>query len=187
MFQLSPATRLGVAYRSEIDYKLDGQVTTTTSGMPVAAASGPSSADTTMPDLFSISLAYEANDRLELLGDVSRTGWSSINVINIVDSTNGTLRDVLTLDFDDAWRYSIGGNYKLNDKWVLKAGLAFDQTPVKSAATRTVRIPDNDRTCISFGGQVKVGKSSRIDLGYSHIFIKDADINHTKRQQKQAR
>jgi long-subunit fatty acid transport protein len=30
---------------------------------------------------------------------------------------------------------------------------------------------------------MKVGPSSRLDLGYTHIFIKDADINFTRSQQ----
>ncbi len=185
IFQMTPATRVGIAYRSEIDYELEGEVTTTIdpSGALVAAASGPSKADATMPDTVSLSVVHQTNDRLQLLADVTRTGWSSIKQINVVNSTTGGLRDVLSLDFDDAWRYSIGGNYMLNEKWTLKAGLAFDETPVKSAATRTVRLPDNDRTWLSFGGQMKVGDSGRLDLGYAHIFIKDADINFTKTPQ----
>jgi long-chain fatty acid transport protein len=186
MFQLSPATRLGISYRSEIDYELEGGVSTTSSGVPVAAASGPARADATVPDMFSLSLAHTASDRLELLADVTRTGWSSINQINVVNTTNGAYWDVLVLDFDDAWRYSIGTNYVLNDKWTLKAGLAFDETPVKNAASRTVRIPDNDRTWISFGGKVKINQTSWFDLGYSHIFIKDAQIDHTKTPQPPA-
>ena len=71
----------------------------------------------------------------------------------------------------------------LNDKWTLKAGLAFDETPVKNAQTRTVRLPDNDRTWVSFGGKMKLGQNSWLDFGYAHIFIKDADINHSKSQQ----
>ncbi|MGH8759854.1 MAG: outer membrane protein transport protein, partial [Burkholderiales bacterium] len=46
-----------------------------------------------------------------------------------------------------------------------------------------VRLPDNDRIWLAFGGQRKVGQSGRIDLGYTHIFIKDADINFTRSQQ----
>ncbi len=183
MFQLTPATRLGVAYRSEIDYELSGNVSTTFGGAPVAAASGAATADATLPDLFSVSVAHQASDQLELLADVSRMGWSSINQINVVDPGTGTLRDVLVLDFDDAWRFSIGGNYKLNDRWTLKAGLAIDETPVKSADKRTVRLPDNDRTWISFGGQLQVSPTSRWDFGYTHIFIKDAPIDHTRSQQ----
>ena len=183
MFQVTPMTRIGVAYRSEIEYELEGSVTTTLGGTVVGAASGPTGAEVTLPDMLSVSIAHSVSDRLQLLGDVTRTGWSSIDQIPIVNTTNGTLRDNLVLDFDDSWRYSIGANYKLNDTWILKAGLAYDETPVQGATTRSVRLPDNDRTWISFGGQMKVGQKGRLDLGYSHLFIDDAEINNTRSQQ----
>jgi len=181
MFQLSPATRLGIAYRSEIDYELEGNATATFMGAVVGG--GAVNADVTLPDMLSLSVAFQASDRFELLADITRTGWSSIDQVKVVDLATGTLADVLVLDYDDAYRYSIGGNYVLNDKWTLKAGLAYDETPVKSAETRTVRIPDNNRTWISIGGQLKAGASSRWDFGYTHIFIEDADINNTRSQQ----
>lgn len=183
MFQLVPSTRLGIAYRSEIDYELEGSATATGSSGVIPTSSGAARADLTMPDTFSLSVAHDTSERLQLLADVTRTGWSSIKQLNVVNPTNGTLRDVLPLDFDDAWRYSVGANYRVNDRWVVKGGLAFDETPVKGATTRTVRIPDSDRTWISIGGQWKLGRFSRLDLAYSHVFIKDADINHTRSQQ----
>jgi long-chain fatty acid transport protein len=184
IFQVTPATRIGIAYRSEIDYTLEGDVTTTTStGVVLPTAGGPSRADVTFPDMLSISLAHAVSDRLQLLADVTRTGWSSIKQVRVIDTTNGTLREVFGFDFDDAMRYSIGVNYKWSGDWTLKAGLAFDETPVKNATTRTVRLPDSDRTWISFGGQRMVGKNGRLDLGYAHLFIDDADINNTRSQQ----
>ncbi len=190
MFQVSPATRIGVAYRSEIKYTLEGSATVTSltanpfAAGAAAANSGPSKGDITLPDTLSLSVAFQANDRFQLLADITRTGWSSIDQINVVNSTTGATRDVLVFDFDDAFRYSIGGNYMFSELWTLKAGLALDETPVKNAETRTVRLPDNDRTWISFGLQRKVGQSGRrvgtIDFAYSHIFIKDAPINHTR-------
>jgi long-chain fatty acid transport protein len=183
MFQVTPMTRIGVAYRSEIEYELEGSVTTTLGGTVLGPASGPTGAEVTLPDMLSLSIAHSVSDRLQLLGDVTRTGWSSIDQIPIVNTTNGTLRDNLVLDFDDSWRYSIGANYKSSDTWILKAGIAYDETPVKGATTRSVRLPDNDRIWISFGGQMKVGQKGRLDLGYSHLFIDDAEINNTRSQQ----
>ncbi len=184
IFQVTPATRIGIAYRSEIDYTLEGSVTTTTStGVVIGAAGGPSSAEVTFPDTLSISLAHTVSDRLQLLADVTSTGWSSIGEVRVINTTNGTLRDVLNFDFDDSVRYSIGVNYKSGGDWTLKAGLAFDETPVKGATTRTVRLPDSDRTWISIGGQRMIGKNGRLDLGYAHLFIDDTDINNTRSQQ----
>lgn len=189
IFQPTASTKIGFSYRSTIDYKLDGDVSVTSdSGAPAAvaaanASSGTATADLTLPDSFSLSLAQALNDRVELLADVTFTRWSEINRINIVNPGNGTLRDSLVLDFDDTYRYSIGVNYKLNDDWKLKGGIAYDETPVKGAASRTVRLPDNDRTWVSIGAQTKVGPAGRLDFGYSHLFIKDADINFTRSQQ----
>jgi long-chain fatty acid transport protein len=100
--------------------------------------------------------------------------------VRVINTTNGGVRDILTFDFDDAWRYSIGANYRWSETWTLKAGLAYDESPVKGATTRTVRL--SDRTWISLGGQMKVGSSGRLDLGYAHLFIKDAPIDFTKGQ-----
>ena len=184
LFLPTSSTKIGASYRSKLDYTLDGTTTVTfLNGAPVSAASGPTTADVTLPDSFSLSLAQRLSDQWEFLADATYTRWSKINRINIVNSTNGTLRDSLVLDFDNSWRYSIGANYKLNDSWTLKGGLALDQTPVKGATTRSVRLPDNDRTWVSLGAAMKIMQNGRLDMGYSHLFIKDADINFTRSQQ----
>ena len=184
LFQPAPATKIGASYRSKLKYTLEGSTTVTTAGgTPVAAASGATSADVTLPDSFSLSLAQQLNDAWEFLADVTFTRWSEVDRINIVNSTNGTLRDVLVLDFDDSWRYSVGANYKLNETWTLRGGIALDQTPVKGASSRSVRLPDNDRTWLSLGAGMKIKQSGKLDFGYSHLFFKDADINFTRSQQ----
>jgi len=184
LFKPTPSTKIGASYRSKIDYTLEGTTTVSTvTGSTLAPAGGPTTADVTLPDSFSLSLAQMLGDKWEFLADATFTKWSTINQVNIVNSSNGTLRDILVLDFDNTWRYSIGANYKLNDGWTLKGGLAYDQSPVKGATSRSVRLPDNDRTWVSLGASMKIMESGKLDFGYSHLFIKDADINFTKSQQ----
>lgn len=184
LFKPTTSTKIGASYRSKLDYKLDGTTSvTTTAGTAISAASGASNADVTLPESFSLSLSQRLNEQWEFLADATFTKWSQIGQINVVNSNNGTLRDVLHLDFDDTWRYSIGANYKLNESWTLKGGVAYDQTPVKGASSRTVRLPDSDRTWLSVGAAVKIKQSGKLDIGYSHLFIRDADINFTRSQQ----
>jgi long-chain fatty acid transport protein len=178
LIQASPTTRIGASYRSAIDYTLEGDVTITNAGVLVGLASGPVSADVTLPDMFSVSLVQAINDKFDLLADVTFTRWSEIQSIRIVNSSGGTV-DTLVLNFDDTYRFSVGLNYKCSDKFIGKFGLAYDQSPVDDQ-NRTVRLPDNDRKWISVGGSYKVGQAGKLDFGYSHLFSSDSSINQDR-------
>jgi long-chain fatty acid transport protein len=182
LFEPVAGTRIGFAYRSVIDYTLEGTASATLASTGTQLVNNPIHADVTMPDSFSLSLAQALGDRWELLGDVTFTRWSEINTIDVINSNNGSLVDQLVLDFDDTWRYSVGLNYKLDESWKLRGGVALDESPVKGATSRTVRLPDSDRTWLSVGAQVKIKETGKLDFGYSHLFVKDADINNTRDQ-----
>jgi long-subunit fatty acid transport protein len=81
-----------------------------------------------------------------------------------------------------AFRYSVGVNYHLNDKTTLCGGLAFDETPT-SDAYRTARIPDEDRTWVTFGAQYRMSEKMVLDFGYAHLFVKQANINKEEESQ----
>jgi long-chain fatty acid transport protein len=61
---------------------------------------------------------------------------------------------------------------------VLRSGVAFDETPVPSAERRTARIPGNDRKWLSFGLTYLLDEDLTLDVGYSHLFIEDVQINN---------
>ncbi len=180
LFQASPATRIGVSYRSAIDYTLEGNVTVTNpAGVVVGPASGAATADVTLPDMLSISLVQALNEKIDLLADVTVTRWSEIQTVRIVNPATGALRDTLVLNFDDTARFSLGLNYKCTERFTGKFGVAFDETPV-SDQDRTVRLPDQDRTWIAVGGSYKVGQAGKLDIGYAHLFLSDAPIDQTR-------
>ncbi|WP_228273617.1 OmpP1/FadL family transporter [Rhodocyclus tenuis] len=172
IFQISPSTRVGASYRSKIKHKADGDQTF---GSPFnAALNGSAKATVELPDTFILSAQQQLSDRWELLGDVSWTGWSSIQSLVITGSTTGS-SEMLT-KFRDTWRVALGANYKYNDAWKLKFGVAYDQSPVDSAKYRTASLPDNNRTWLSLGAQYKLSKDSVLDVGYSHLFVKDSNV-----------
>jgi long-chain fatty acid transport protein len=169
LWQLSEATRIGLAYRSEIDQSLEGDLSFSASPVVI-----PVSAGVTLPDSTSLSMFHKLNQRWDLLADVTWTGWSDFDELRIVRAVGAPL--VTPENWDDSCRYSVGANYRLNDKLTLRGGLAFDETPV-SDTYRTARIPDEDRTWIAFGAQYRLSPKSVLDVGYAHLFVKDASIN----------
>ena len=194
LFEVTPATRVGVHYRSSLEYEMDGSTSFTNvpgafaipAAAALAAATSPGNVrlDLETPASLSASVAHKLNERLELLGDITWTEWSRIDSLPLRRTSgpaSGTTLDTLTFDFDDTWRVAIGANYKWSGPWTFRAGIAFDQSPVPNAATMSVRLPDNDRTWFSLGAGYQLGRSGRIDVGYTFITVKDADINNDQR------
>lgn len=184
MVQASPSTRIGVHYRSAIKYELEGTVTMSAAPQ----GNGGVSADLKVPDSASLSI-FQALGNWELMGDVTWTGWSSVQQLLVTRTTAATTVGTIPgaagstvqnepFQWDDTWRYGVGVNYKMSPQTKLRFGLALDKTPTNDT-TRTPRLPDQDRTWVALGVQYKPSKTSILDFGYAHEFIKDARISNT--------
>lgn len=180
LFQLGDDMRVGISYRSAIEYDLEGDVSTTTlSGLPVAAASFPAEASVKFPDQAILSVTQMYGDKWQLLGDLHYTHWSTVDTIDVVSQSSGATVDRLAFDFNDSWRVAFGVNYFHSEKWTFKGGLAWDQSPVDDD-NRTVRLPDHDRIWLSVGAKYKFGKAAALDFGYTHLFLDEPEIDRTR-------
>jgi long-chain fatty acid transport protein len=179
-FQPIPSTRFGASYRSTIDYNLSGDVRF--NGPAGAPFGGDVRADLKVPDTFSLSVLHTLNPRIELMGDVTWTGWSTLQQLVVVRTTTsaggaaGSTFTTLPFQWSDTWRYSVGANYRVNDQFKLRFGFAYDETPTNDA-TRTPRLPDQNRKWLAFGVQWKTPWKGVLEAGYAHEFIKDASVN----------
>jgi len=194
LFTLSPSTKVGVSYRSAIQYHTDGKIELSGPSAPTNASGNSTvKADIKVPDTFSMAVTQQLSDKWQMLGDVTWTGWSSIPKVDIIRTANtllyipgvagqaaGATAQTLNTDFRDTWRVGLGANYKFNEAWKLKYGVAYDQTPVKGSDTRLTSLPDNDRVWFSFGTQWTPDKASRVDLGVSYIYVRDSKINNNQ-------
>lgn len=169
LWQLSANTRIGLAYRSEVDYTLEGK--SSTSNPLVNALNGPVTASVVLPDSASLSLFHRLSPKWDLLADVTWTGWSDFDDLPI----KGTVNKTTVENWKDIARYSLGVTWHPSDKLSLRGGVAYDEAPV-SDAYRTPRIPDGARTWVAFGGQYQFSKRSTIDFGYAHLFVNDPGL-----------
>jgi long-chain fatty acid transport protein len=189
LYEFSPDTRIGVSYRSSVDYTIEGSVnfappsTTHPVGGPIIAAlsapggqlaTGPARLDLELPESATASL-YHRMGKVELLADLAWTGWSSIQELRIVRD-NGTLLSVTPERWEDTWRYALGATYQISDAFKLRGGVAYDETNVPDS-TRTARLPDSDRTWLALGAQWNPGGAFVVDVGYAHLFVDDATVN----------
>ena len=192
-FEASDQTTIGMSYRSEVEMKVTGDadftVPTTSSALDLVIAASVVNgsglfADTglrstvDLPASLSLSGSHQAGE-FTWLADVTWTGWSSFQELRIVYDNPDQPDTVTTEEWVDTYRFSLGLDYQYSDGLILRTGVAFDETPVPSAERRTVRLPGNDRTWLSFGLTYLINKNMTMDVGYSHLFVDDAPINNT--------
>ncbi len=170
LFKLSPAMKVGIAYRSGLSYRLDGTRT-------LAGAPAPATANLKLPGTATLSVWQQVSDRWEAMGDLSYTRWRQANGMAVAHAVGSDLED---FNYKNAWRLAWGAAYKANDALKLKFGLAYERTPVQSPASQTARIPDADRLWLTLGGQWNAGRYGKFDLGYAYIHLKDAGISQVK-------
>ncbi len=173
LYELNPATRFGLAYRSDVRHKLEGDVTFT--GVP--APNGLISAEITLPETVSLSGFHQINPQWAMMGDITWTRWSRFQELRIVRNTGITVGQPTIENWDDTYRFALGASYQQSKQLKLRSGIAYDQSPV-SDAYRTARIPDADRTWLTVGATYQLSAKSSMDFGYAHIFVANATINN---------
>jgi len=187
LFLPSDTTRIGLTFRTGVDHDLDGEGEFDTdpelrglldaAGQTELVASASASAEVSLPPSVSLSVAQRAGDRVQVLADLTWTGWSSFDELRIVyDSAQP---DTLSVqDWRDVLRASIGVNVDVSDALQLRAGLAYDEEPISGPERRTARIPGNDRIWLSLGLGYALGPRLSFDLGYSHLFLPETAIDN---------
>ena len=184
LLTLSPATKVGLSYRSRVKYDLTGDINITGPSPALnASRSSNARADLELPDTFILSGTHQLSDKVQLLGDLSWTGWSSIPKLDILRTSGalaGQIAQTLDTDFRDSTRVAVGVNYQYRGDLKLKFGVAYDQTPVKGASTRLVSLPDNDRTWLSGGAQWTVGKGGVLDIGATYLLLNNSQIDNNQ-------
>lgn len=178
LYEFNDATRIGVAYRSKINHQLKGDISFAGSN-PVLQARGlvnqGISAKLTTPAMLTMGVYHDIDDKWSVMAETQKTYWSSFDDLTIMGNQSGILSRT-NENWKDVWFYSVGASYKINDQWKLRAGLAFDQTPV-SDFTRTPRIPDSDRIWYSGGFEYKYNDSWTFNGGYTYIRAEESRVN----------
>lgn len=184
IYDVNPGTRIGFAYRSKIKQELEGDANFT-NAVPLFTGAGrfvPTdvTANVTLPESVSLSLYHDINSRWAMLADATWTHWNRFQHLLIDFENPLQTPDSLTVeDWTNSMRYSFGLNYRHDSTWLLRAGVAFDEEPIRSVEYRTPRIPGNDRTWLAFGANYRYSSALSFDVGYAHLFVDDTRINHT--------
>jgi len=178
IYQITPDTRLGLAFRSKVDQLLEGDARASFTGLdanPNRRLNGDVTSEITLPETLSLSSFSQLNERWDLLADITWTRWSRFRELRVLRDNGSTLNNT-PQNWHNTMRYSIGLNYKYSDTLKLRAGLAYDEEGIENEF-RTVRISGNDRKWLAFGANWKVSPNSQLDVGYVHLFTSNPKID----------
>jgi long-chain fatty acid transport protein len=177
-------TRLGVSYRSEIDHTLRGDVDFSGDDAGIANfIRGVSGAFTdtdadlslTTPATLSFGLHQDLTERVAVMAEAQWTDWSVFDQLTIKFDNPSQPDSVTEEEWQDTWFFALGTTVKATDTITLRAGIAYDQSPVKDEF-RTPRIPDGDRRWLSLGAGWQPRDWLDLDASFTYIDIEDAEV-----------
>ncbi|WP_293647326.1 OmpP1/FadL family transporter [Thiolapillus sp.] len=193
MINFTDHTRVGLAYRSNIKQNLEGSAdfrvpagfqAILDMGIPLFSNTS-ATADVDLPESASVSLYHAFNDQWAVLADATWTKWSRFDELVrsrfdelVIRYGNPAQPDTVQPEnWDNNMRYSLGVTYSPSQKWIFRAGWAYDETPISRTKDRTPRIPGNDRTWVALGLGYRMSDSLSLDAAYSHLFIDDTKMD----------
>lgn len=163
---------IGVVYRSRITHSLEADF------KMYPASGGKITADAygvvTLPDSWDIGYNHKFDKKTRLELKATRTNWSTYDALNI-SLSNPSVPGVLPSNVDSAknwengWRYAIGLEHNLSDKYAVMAGFAFDESSIPSDGGDFM-VPTGLRRTYSIGARYNDKKQTvAVALGWMDV------------------
>ena len=181
---------IGYSHRSEVDHEISGKADFTVPGTGVSDGSSGNisgllaaltpgqyidtggGAKLTLPSVDTVSVTWQATDRLALMSEYQRTDWHSLEEVRITFDNPLQADSAEDYKWEDANFYSIGGEYKFSDTLTFRAGAGRDESPI-SRPYRTPRMPDQDRNFYALGVTWAPGEHWEISGSYTRVQLVD--------------
>lgn len=122
---------IGVVYRSRITHSLEADAKAY-SPMPNFNVKANAYGVVTLPDSWDIGYNHKFDKKTRLELKATRTNWSTYDALNVyfdkpVFGQSAALSDK---NWESGWRYAIGLEHNLSDKYAVMAGFAFDESSI---------------------------------------------------------
>lgn len=179
-WNVSENQKAAVTYRSSTDVDYDGDFSI--SGRPPmypVAADGKIKTEIEYPAVLALGYGVQVNDRLRIEANVEWIEHSSFDRLDIDTPLGSAIPDsTIEAQWTDNWTYGIGADYVLNDKWTLRGGFIYLETPIPSQ-TITPSISEEDQTVLSVGFGYQNG-DHRIDAAYAIGFFNGRTVGNNE-------
>ena len=128
-----------------------------------------------LPDIWTLGVAQDVNDKWRIMGQVTRFGWSNFQEIAPVRD-DGVAVDPVVQNYQNTWAFAIGAEYEYSPEWTFRAGYQFDETPTTDEF-RTTRTPDGDRNWFTAGTTYTWNENFTVDFAAAYIDVGEEEIS----------
>ncbi len=194
LYELSERTQFGLTVETGTGSSLEGDITIsdfpTQNGLTTLKEEAEVPLD--IPPSVTFGARHQLNDDVTLLFGATWARWSDFEELDIYSGEGGTgevssaLRAQgqvgnpithITEKWQDTWQYNLGASWQADPQWKLRAGYAWDESPVDSYTT--ARIPSQDRHWLTLGAQFAPANTDwTVDAAVGTlIFDGDAKVN----------
>ncbi|EFY05526.1 OmpP1/FadL family transporter [Phascolarctobacterium succinatutens] len=122
---------IGVVYRSRITHSLEADAKAY-SPMPNFNVKANAYGVVTLPDSWDIGYNHKFDKKTRLELKATRTNWSTYDALNVYfdKPVFGKPNALSDKNWENGWRYAIGLEHNLSDKYTVMAGFAFDESSI---------------------------------------------------------
>ena len=168
-YNFDDKNEIGVVYRSRITHSLeaDFKMYPATGSKITADAYGV----VTLPDSWDIGYNHKFDKKTRVELKATRTNWSTYDALNVyfdkpIFGTSAALSDK---NWESGWRYAIGVEHNLSDKYAVMAGFAYDQSSIPFDGGDFL-VPTGDRRTYSLGARYNDKKQTvAVALGWMDV------------------
>lgn len=180
LLKLSPQTRAGLTYYSIIRAKTEGY-SAVDSPVGDHLRAIDQGIDAALPARADFSVQHDITSRWTAMATAFYTNWESFDQIvmrNTMTPMGQSLPVTIPFHYHNCFDYAIGATFKANDKWLLRSGLLYLNTPSNNRH-RGVADPVGYATVVTVGVHYQQNDALGYDLGVGHSFFKTMPIHYT--------
>ena len=127
-------------------------------------------AEMPMPYTLTLGASYKFSNKLQLAFDAQLTGWKAYKTLDIefLNERLSGFNQNLKKNYHNAWAYRLGVQYALTNRLDVRAGIAYDRTPVDDNYYNP-ETPGKDKLSPSIGISFRPSKNLSIDVACAYI------------------
>jgi long-chain fatty acid transport protein len=171
LYEFSDRTRLGGRVTSKFEFEYDGDVDTEFLGSVGVTT------ELTLAALARLGLSHDFNDRWSAFATLGWDNWSQMEEVLLSANSGGA---ALPRNWKDTWHYGVGVDYRMNDRWTLRTGMAYDTNPVDDDEDRTADMPIDEQFRLALGADFRRDNGSVISYSLVYADYGDGRLDNSQ-------